>query len=186
MPFWTRGIKSNWLYKPTENLSAEQVFIRQLLFKRAHSTAGVQREECMILFLSKRSLSFSEFTFLLLLLFSLSLCVSLSVSLLRCQSNSCFSFGQPPNGWLRRVNGFLISLVNAAFSLLSLPRPAVPTPRHPDRRKTWSGRRGNKQPLENNARAGSEHQTFKLRGHWLGMSWDIWRVSFPFLSSFVG
>lgn len=95
-----------------------------LLLKMAHSTAGVQREECTILFLSKLFLFMNS--------------VSLSLSLLHCQSNSCFSFGRPPNGWLRRVNGFLISLVNTAFTLVSLPQPAVPT--LPDRKKTW--RRG--------------------------------------------
>lgn len=183
MPFWKRSIKSNWLYKPTENLTAEQVFIRQLLFKR---TLLVFRGKSAWSYSFQNSLSLFLNSLFSSPLLSLTLCVSLSVSLLHCQSNSCFSFGQPPNGWLRRVNGFLISLVNAAFSLLSLPRPAVPTPRHPDRRKTWSGRRGNKQPFENNTSAGSEHQTFKLRGHWLGMSWAIWRVSLSFLSSFVG
>lgn len=47
----------------------------QLPFKRAHSTAGVQREECMILFVSKRFISLSE-----LIVFSTPLCLSLPVS----------------------------------------------------------------------------------------------------------
>lgn len=109
--------------------------------------------------------------------------VSLCLSPLCCQPNSCFSFGWAPNGWLRRVNGFLISLVNGAFSLVPLPEFALP--KLTNRKKTWSGRRRNKQQFVNNTRARSEHQTFKLRGYWLGKSSAIWRISVSFLPIFV-
>lgn len=130
----------NWRYKVKLILSAERVLLGMCSFSKGpHSTAGVQRGGGTILFLSKLSLSFW-------------IQLSLSLSLLHCQSNSCFSFGQPPNGWVRRVNGFLISLVNTAFTLVSLPQPAVQTP--PNGKTTWCGRRGNE-----------EHQGLNIKIH---------------------
>lgn len=150
MPFWTMYFKY-WFYKAKAILSAGS------FYNRFQSTADVHGEVLTIQFLPKLSLLNEVFS---------SPPPPPSSRHHSRTANSCFSSGQPPNRCLRRVNGFLISLVNTAFPLVSLPQPAVPT----------SPRR----------KLGSEHQTFPLRGHWSGLSRALWRVSFLILSCLVG